>query len=235
MTQPDPLRSAVSQLLRLAKEATNGWACYAKRQIEHYEIARLHRDIASIEAIQASSSPQPNGEPKIGTRWRDNDERQKGRLVDVVGVWNGKVGYRSAGSNRLAYSRLERFLTAFTEQSALPASLDVQPPICKDDEHLFGPCKTCGMPHLASRLEPPTADDIAWAQSEIASPAPSGRGEPETPAREVGDCPLGPSGVHCWTLYDQTQCQWCMQTKTEVSKQIEAASALVERTPGETS
>ncbi len=36
--------------LKLAKEATNGWACYAKRQIEHDEIARLHRDIAELEA-----------------------------------------------------------------------------------------------------------------------------------------------------------------------------------------
>lgn len=36
--------------VRLAKEATNGWACYAKRQIEHDEIARLHREIANLES-----------------------------------------------------------------------------------------------------------------------------------------------------------------------------------------
>lgn len=35
--------------LRLAKEATNGWACYAKRQAEHDNIAHLHREIAALE------------------------------------------------------------------------------------------------------------------------------------------------------------------------------------------
>jgi hypothetical protein len=37
--------AAVSQL---AKEATNGWACYAKSKREHEEIARLHRDLAKV-------------------------------------------------------------------------------------------------------------------------------------------------------------------------------------------
>ena len=39
----------VPPALRLAKEATNGWACYAKRESEHKEIARLHREIAAME------------------------------------------------------------------------------------------------------------------------------------------------------------------------------------------
>lgn len=34
-----------SRLRRLAKEATNGWACYARTKIEHAEIARLHQAI----------------------------------------------------------------------------------------------------------------------------------------------------------------------------------------------
>lgn len=42
-------RDDISELLRIAKEATNGWACYAKRQIEHDEIARLHAAIAEAE------------------------------------------------------------------------------------------------------------------------------------------------------------------------------------------
>jgi hypothetical protein len=37
----DRLKSA----LKLAREATNGWGCYAKRGIEHDEIARLHHAI----------------------------------------------------------------------------------------------------------------------------------------------------------------------------------------------
>lgn len=35
--------------IRLAKEAVNGWACYAKKNVEHDEIARLHSEIANIE------------------------------------------------------------------------------------------------------------------------------------------------------------------------------------------
>ncbi len=36
-------------LLRLAKEATNGWACHARTQREHTEIARLHQEIAKAQ------------------------------------------------------------------------------------------------------------------------------------------------------------------------------------------
>lgn len=36
-------------LIQIAKEATNGWACYAKRVIELDEIARLHAAIAKAE------------------------------------------------------------------------------------------------------------------------------------------------------------------------------------------
>ncbi len=40
--------------LRLAREATNGWACYAKRKIEHDAIARLHQEIAMLERQRES-------------------------------------------------------------------------------------------------------------------------------------------------------------------------------------
>lgn len=43
--QIDLLRRAI----RLAKEATNGWACYAKRKAEYENIAHLHREIAALE------------------------------------------------------------------------------------------------------------------------------------------------------------------------------------------
>lgn len=46
--QPEPLEKA----LKLAKEATNGWACYAKRAIEHDEIARLHREIDALKGAR---------------------------------------------------------------------------------------------------------------------------------------------------------------------------------------
>jgi len=36
---------------RLAKEATNGWACYATRDIEHKEISQLHREIDALMLV----------------------------------------------------------------------------------------------------------------------------------------------------------------------------------------
>jgi hypothetical protein len=47
------------------------------------------------------------------------------------------------------------------EAQAVPSSPET--PLCKESEHRFGNCKTCGMPWLASRLELPTKADIAWA------------------------------------------------------------------------
>jgi hypothetical protein len=47
-TDLDKVTAQRDQLLRLAKEATNGWACYATRKIEHDEIARLHREIEGV-------------------------------------------------------------------------------------------------------------------------------------------------------------------------------------------
>jgi len=44
-------REKLARALRLAKEATNGWACYAKRKAEHAEIARLHRAIEILEQV----------------------------------------------------------------------------------------------------------------------------------------------------------------------------------------
>lgn len=42
-------RGIALSAVRLAKEATNGWACVAKGKIEHDEISRLHRAIGEIE------------------------------------------------------------------------------------------------------------------------------------------------------------------------------------------
>lgn len=47
----------VSALVSLAKRAVNGWACYAKRDIEHREIAALHAAIKA-EARQERSTPE---------------------------------------------------------------------------------------------------------------------------------------------------------------------------------
>lgn len=52
-------RARLAEALRLATEATNGWACYAKRKIEHNDIARLHREISAV-----ASHPPPTPEDR---------------------------------------------------------------------------------------------------------------------------------------------------------------------------
>ncbi len=42
---------SMEELRRLAKEATNGWACFAKRNCEHDEITRLHKAIDAAEPV----------------------------------------------------------------------------------------------------------------------------------------------------------------------------------------
>lgn len=46
-------RETLKDALRLAKQATNGWACYARTKLEHREIARLHQDIDALAALAA--------------------------------------------------------------------------------------------------------------------------------------------------------------------------------------
>lgn len=43
----------MTEHLKLAREATNGWACYARTNLEHKEIARLHKAIDEAEAVPA--------------------------------------------------------------------------------------------------------------------------------------------------------------------------------------
>lgn len=53
-------RKELELTLVLARNATNGWACYAKRQIEHDEIARLHNAISEVER-RLSALPATEG------------------------------------------------------------------------------------------------------------------------------------------------------------------------------
>jgi hypothetical protein len=43
----------LQEALSLAKQATNGWACYATREIEHKGISRLHAAIDAARAVLA--------------------------------------------------------------------------------------------------------------------------------------------------------------------------------------
>lgn len=64
--------------IRLAKEATNGWAVYAKRKAEHDNIAHLHREIAAVErdaTTKGDAAGQMRSERRLWTR-RDRSERR---------------------------------------------------------------------------------------------------------------------------------------------------------------
>jgi hypothetical protein len=54
--------------LRLAKEATNGWACYAKRKVEHDNIAHLHHEIAELERDATTTRGRPDLDPTVRTQ-----------------------------------------------------------------------------------------------------------------------------------------------------------------------
>lgn len=43
-------RQKSARLKTLAKEATNGWACYARTKLEHNDISRLHQALDAFEA-----------------------------------------------------------------------------------------------------------------------------------------------------------------------------------------
>lgn len=67
--------------LRLAKEATNGWACYAKRKIELDEIARLHSAIAKAESQASPAAPAPSPALEMICR-------ECGHIADVTPMFN---------------------------------------------------------------------------------------------------------------------------------------------------
>lgn len=44
------MQDRFDRALSLARQAVNAWACYAKRDVEHAEIARLHQAISELGA-----------------------------------------------------------------------------------------------------------------------------------------------------------------------------------------
>ena len=48
-------RDPIEQAIKLAREATNGWACFAKRESEHREIARIHKSLDELDALTAGT------------------------------------------------------------------------------------------------------------------------------------------------------------------------------------
>ncbi len=48
---------------------------------------------------------------------------------------------------------------------------------------------------------------------------------PASGPRTVGDCPLGARNIHKWSLLQGQQCEYCMQTRAEISAQIDASES----------
>lgn len=56
------LAEVCSEAVRIATEATNGWACFAKRKCEHTDIARLHREIGLVRGGLAALAATPQAQ-----------------------------------------------------------------------------------------------------------------------------------------------------------------------------
>ena len=54
----DRAEQVLREMATLAREAVNGWACHARRKIEHADIARLHAAIDAVLARQAAPAPE---------------------------------------------------------------------------------------------------------------------------------------------------------------------------------
>lgn len=100
-------------------------------------------------------------------------EPTKAMIANILDCWD--AAERELGMNPDAglelfqqFPRVGDLLEAVrTAALALCESPAAETPLCKDDAHLFGNCKTCGMPWLASRLQAPTVHDLRWAARSI--------------------------------------------------------------------
>lgn len=74
-----PEIEALKEALTTAREATNGWACYARTKMEHAEIARLH---LVIDAAHASLTALQNATTHSGRSLRDSIEAYRAELLE---------------------------------------------------------------------------------------------------------------------------------------------------------
>jgi hypothetical protein len=56
--EPKAAPAPFDAMVKLAKEATNGWACYARTKAEHAEIARLHSEINKFRASPSQTQAE---------------------------------------------------------------------------------------------------------------------------------------------------------------------------------
>jgi len=121
-----PERERATQLIERINCYLGNGGFFNPEMMDHDKVRDLLLDAreALLSACDPSPQPAPENGPKIGSRWRDNDERQHGRLVRVVAFdpKRLRISYRNEDTDRLAVSRWQRFKAAFTEQPASPLS-----------------------------------------------------------------------------------------------------------------
>lgn len=126
------------------------------------DLARRSETIAALKTMEVVAALQIEN-LKLS---RSTPAPPVDRLIKAVRAYLA-VDYENEFDDSTAASgALHELIEAPAEIESAGSEGDVHappPPICADDAHSFGPCKTCGMPYLASRLEPPTTADIAWA------------------------------------------------------------------------
>lgn len=163
---PTPAELA-RKLLTLAKEATNGWACYSKREIERDEIARLHRRIADIEseleAALSASAPQPEIEhfwTALSRGWdiepREYFEREAVKMgfkspIEMAVHWMWKRHAKDWPNEELK-AKLEAPALAHTPTDRREKALELANLVADisrgtggitDDEHVPATCDIC--------------------------------------------------------------------------------------------
>lgn len=121
------LRLALSSALTLAAEATNGWACYAKRNIEHDEITRLHEARRKLTAL-STASPAPAS--------------PQGRELQDLRDWK-----KSALESLKKWHTLGEALLPFADLTLgvdIPSELTRVIPALLAHSRTTGPCLRCG-------------------------------------------------------------------------------------------
>lgn len=91
----DEWRKELELVLTLARNATNGWACYAKRQIEHDEIARLHNAISESERRLSALPPVRAQESTDRLRYTPEQIEQQRRHCAEMQAFLRRTGTRA--------------------------------------------------------------------------------------------------------------------------------------------
>lgn len=203
----DEWRKELELALTIAKNATNGWACYARRQNEHDEIARLHNAISESERRLSSLPPVRAQEPtdRIDelAMWVLDGKKLPDTTVVSVGYWTDDplalLGTRFNAVVRTTLGELRKqFAAALPPVQATTAEekqMDVQSPGEARYEQIGDPdrCAGCGEP----------TDDKSGICCICAELGPPTKAEPKATGYQYGTC-RGTGNPHYCPNCDRT-------------------------------